>query len=58
MRQRIEHERLLHICFSDYDRGLALVAESTNSSGGKEILGVGRIAVLRFYVEYWLADRG
>jgi acetyltransferase len=45
--QRVEHERLLHICFSDYDRGLALVAESANSSGGKEILGVGRISKFR-----------
>lgn len=34
----VQHERLIHICFNDYDREIALVAES-----GKEILGIARL---------------
>lgn len=42
--QRIAHERLIGICFLDYDREIAIVAEWTNPQSGKpEILGVGRI---------------
>ena len=43
--QRISHERLARICYNDYDRELALVAEYTNpKSGQKEIVGVGRLS--------------
>jgi acetyltransferase len=38
LEQRIQHERLTRICFIDYDREMALVAESKG-----EILGVGRM---------------
>jgi len=41
---RIAHDRLMRKCFIDYDREMALVAESSgNGSGGREILGVGRL---------------
>ena len=42
--QRTAHERLTRICFIDYDREMALVAEREGGpSGGSEILGVGRL---------------
>jgi acetyltransferase len=43
--QRIAHERLTRICFIDYDREMALVAERKDSeTGEREILGVGRLS--------------
>ncbi len=43
--QRIAHDRLTRICYVDYDRELALVAEHKNpESGEAEILGIGRLA--------------
>jgi acetyltransferase len=43
--QRVEHERLTRICFIDYDRTMALVAERPNpETGGMEIIGVGRLS--------------
>jgi acetyltransferase len=46
--QRIAHERLLRICFNDYDREIALVAEyKADSQTDPEILGVGRLSKLR-----------
>jgi acetyltransferase len=42
--RRVEHERLLRICFGDYDREMALVAERTEpGTGERRILGVGRM---------------
>ncbi|HYL86522.1 MAG TPA: bifunctional acetate--CoA ligase family protein/GNAT family N-acetyltransferase [Candidatus Angelobacter sp.] len=42
---RVAHERLIRKCFIDYDREIALVAEHANpQTGGKELLGVGRLA--------------
>lgn len=42
---RVEHERLVRICFASYDRGFALVAERKNPETGQpEILGVGRFS--------------
>jgi acetyltransferase len=41
---RVAHERLLRKCFIDYDREMALVAESTDASGRKEILGIARLS--------------
>lgn len=44
---RVEHERLVRICFASYDRGFALVAEHKNSETGEpEILGVGRFSAI------------
>lgn len=42
---RIAHERLTRLCFIDYDREMALVAETQNS-GSPEILAVARLSKL------------
>ena len=46
--QRIAHERLVRICFSDYDRDLLLVAELEQPNEGRErdIVAVGRLSKL------------
>jgi acetyltransferase len=45
LEQRVTHERLTRICFIDYDREMALVAERRNpTTGESEILGVGRLS--------------
>jgi acetyltransferase len=42
--QRIAHERLIGICFIDYDQEIALVADHAHPQTGQhEILGVGRL---------------
>jgi acetyltransferase len=42
---RVEHERLVRICFGNYDRGFALVADRVDAASGEhEILGVGRLS--------------
>ncbi|MFW5666898.1 MAG: bifunctional acetate--CoA ligase family protein/GNAT family N-acetyltransferase [Coleofasciculus sp.] len=43
--RRIAHERLTRICFIDYDREMALVADYKNpQTGNHEILGVARLS--------------
>ena len=43
--QRIAHERLTRMCFNDYNREIALVAETkTATEGESQILGVGRLS--------------
>ena len=42
LKMRIAHERLIRICFGDYDRELALVAE-VKGPDGPQIVGVGRL---------------
>ena len=43
--QRVAHERMTRICFNDYDREIALVAELKVPKGEeKKILGVGRLS--------------
>ena len=42
--ERTAHERLIRICFLDYDRELALVAEHTTDDGSREIAGIGRLS--------------
>lgn len=44
--QRTTHERLTRICFIDYDREMALVAERSDASGAPEILAVSRMSKL------------
>jgi acetyltransferase len=46
--ERVAHERLVRICFSDYDRDLALVAELEQPSqdGERDIIAVGRLSKL------------
>jgi acetyltransferase len=44
---RVEHDRLVRICFGSYDRGFALVADHVNPETGKhEVLGVGRFSAI------------
>jgi acetyltransferase len=46
--ERIAHERLTRICFNDYDREIALVAEREGDKAhDREILGVGRLSKAR-----------
>src|SRR6185437_421888 len=40
---RTRHERLTRMCFIDYDRQMALVAERANDDKPGEIVGVGRL---------------
>ncbi|HLG61948.1 MAG TPA: bifunctional acetate--CoA ligase family protein/GNAT family N-acetyltransferase [Ktedonosporobacter sp.] len=46
--QRTAHERLIGVCFIDYDREMAFVADHLHPDTGQhEILGVGRIIKIR-----------
>jgi Acyl-CoA synthetase (NDP forming) len=46
--QRIAHERLVRICFNDYDREIALVAEYKDpKTKERQIIGVGRLSKAR-----------
>ena len=40
---RVAHDRLVRICFADYDREMAIVADSRDAAGQHRILGVGRL---------------
>ncbi len=42
--QRTTHERLIRVCFSDYDRDIALVVEHTPPGGAPELVAVGRLS--------------
>ena len=44
--QRTAHERLTRICFIDYDREMALVAEREWEAAEREVLAVGRLSKL------------
>jgi acetyltransferase len=44
--QRVAHERLIRICFVDYDRELALVAEQPLADGQRRLLAAGRLSRL------------
>jgi acetyltransferase len=47
--RRVAHERLLRICFGDYDREMVLVAERTDAATGeRHIIGVGRMNKFHF----------
>ncbi len=45
--ERIAHERLTRICFINYEREMALVAELRDEQGKPHIIGVGRLIKLR-----------
>jgi acetyltransferase len=47
LEQRIAHDRLTRICFIDYDREMVLVAEHTDASSQRAIIGVGRLTKIR-----------
>ncbi len=42
--ERTAHERLTRVCFNDYDREIALVAEHTDPDGSRRIVAVGRLS--------------
>ena len=42
--QRTTHERLIRVCFSDYDRDIALVVEHRPTGGAIELVAVGRLS--------------
>ncbi len=44
---RITHNRLTRICFIDYDREIALVADHEDQEGNHEILGVARLSQIK-----------
>jgi acetyltransferase len=43
LEERVAHERLTRICFTDYDCEIPLVVEYKRPDGFREILGVGRL---------------
>jgi acetyltransferase len=45
--ERVAHDRLVRICFNDYDRSLALVAEGRTEAGQSEISAVARLVMSR-----------
>ena len=48
LEQRTEHERLTRICYVDYDRSIALVAETADpKTGQQEIVAAGRLTRLQ-----------
>ncbi len=42
--ERTAHERLMRICFNDYDREIALVAEQRGPGDDREVVAVGRLS--------------
>jgi acetyltransferase len=42
--QRTTHDRLIRVCFSDYDRDIALVVEHHPAGGAAELVAVGRLS--------------
>jgi acetyltransferase len=42
--QRTAHERLTRVCFNDYDREIALVAEEVDAAGSPRIVAIGRLS--------------
>jgi acetyltransferase len=50
--RRVAHERLTRVCFTDYDREMALVAVVQNPQTGQaELLGIGRLSRVRWREE-------
>ncbi len=46
LQQRVAHTRLVRICFNDYDREIALVAEYKGANGQSEVMAVARLSKL------------
>ena len=44
LQQRVMHERLARICHVDYDREIALVAETTDDAGERLVMGIVRLS--------------
>ena len=45
--QRVSHEQLAALCFIDYDREMALVAEMKDEKGHTQIIGMGQLTKLQ-----------
>jgi acetyltransferase len=45
--QLVSHDQLAALCFVDYNREMALVAEKKNERGGVEIVGMGQLTQLQ-----------
>lgn len=43
LHERVAHDRLIRICFADYDRDIPLIVEIENKDQDKEIIGMGRL---------------
>ncbi|RPJ20921.1 MAG: GNAT family N-acetyltransferase, partial [Chloroflexi bacterium] len=46
LQERVMHERLARICHCDYDREIALLAETTNKNEEQDLMGVVRLSKL------------
>ena len=44
LQERVMHERLARICHVDYDREIALLAETTDEKGEQQIMGIVRLS--------------
>lgn len=44
LQERVMHERLARICHVDYDREIALVAETTDEKGERHVMGIVRLS--------------
>jgi acetyltransferase len=44
LQDRVMHERLARICHVDYDREIALVAETTDEAGEHNVMGIVRMS--------------
>jgi len=44
LQERVMHERLARICHVDYDREIALVAETTDEKGERNVMGIVRLS--------------
>jgi acetyltransferase len=44
LQQRVMHERLARICHVDYDREIALVAETSDEKGEQNVMGIVRLS--------------
>ncbi|HUO58858.1 MAG TPA: GNAT family N-acetyltransferase, partial [bacterium] len=49
--QRVAHERLIRICFTDYEREMALIALRKKPTGDQEVLGICRLSSTRLREE-------
>ncbi len=46
LQERVMHQRLARICHCDYDREIALLAETTNEAGEQDVMGIVRLSRL------------
>ena len=51
LEKRIAHERLMRVCFNDYDREIALVAECEDCNGEHVIMGIARLSKVHGHPE-------